>query len=305
MKNMLLTGARGFIARHCMHSLRERNYNIHAITTGDTTLESEEDGVYWHHVDLLDFRSVSKVMKAIKPSHLLHFAWYTEHGKFWNAEENLAWTNATLHLIKEFNNYGGKRILGAGTCAEYDWSYGFCSENITPVNPSSLYGRCKNAVQSIVQEYASLCNMSFAWGRIFFLYGPHENKNRLISYVITSLLQNKTAKCSNGKQIRDFMYVTDVADAFVALLDSDVEGAVNIASGNPVPLRSIIDTIVEKLNGSGLVQYGAKPDKPGDPPLVAADVRRLESEVGWSPKYGIEAGLDQTINWWKNNIKAV
>ena len=302
MKKVLLTGARGFIGGHCISSLRERNYDVHAITSRDVP---DNDEISWHRVDVLDYRSVTETLRAIKPTHLLHFAWYTEHGKFWNAEENLTWTNVSLHLIKEFIKNGGQRFVGAGTCAEYDWNYGFCSEHVTPLNPSSLYGRCKNAVRSIIQEYASLCNVSFSWGRIFFLFGPDENKNRLVSHIITSLLQNRTADCSNGKQIRDFMYVTDVAEAFVALLDSEVKGAVNIASGRPASLRTIIETISTKLNGADKVRYGAIPEKAGDPPLLAADVRRLENEVKWTPSYSIDKGIEETINWWKNKLKVV
>ena len=305
MKKILLTGARGFIGRHCCTALRERNYEIHAATSGNVEDVPEDEGVSWYHLDLLEQNSVTEVFRQIKPTHLLHLAWYTEHGKFWNAEENLVWTNATLQLIKEFKNNGGQRVVGAGTCAEYDWNYGYCSEHVTPLNPSSLYGRCKNAVRSIIDEYTSLYDLSFAWGRIFFLYGQGENRKRLISHVITSLLENRTADCSHGKQIRDFLYVTDVANAFVSLLDSEVEGAVNIASGTPVTLRSIIETISTKLDGSGKIRYGTVPEKPGDPPMLTADIRRLENEVGWKPGYELDQGIEETINWWKNNLEKV
>ena len=168
MKKVLLTGASGFIARNCIQLLQNKNYDIHAVTSGTKGKPPGDKNVTWHQVDLLNELAVSELLRSVKPTHLLHFGWYTEHGKFWSGEENLAWTKSTIQLLKEFKKNGGRRIVGAGTCAEYDWRYGYCSENVTPLNSSSLYGRCKNAIRSIAQEYAALNDLSFAWGRIFF-----------------------------------------------------------------------------------------------------------------------------------------
>ena len=75
---------------------------------------------------------------------------------------------------------------------------------------------------------------------MFFLYGPHEHPDRLVSSVILSLLRGEPAKCSHGRQIRDYMHVQDVANGLVALLDSDVRGAVNVSSGQATTLREIV-----------------------------------------------------------------
>ena len=96
------------------------------------------------------------------------------------------------------------------------------------------------------------------------------------------------------------MHVQDVAVAFAALLDSDVEGAVNIASGNPVALKEIVGTIANLLGRSDLVQLGAIPSSRDEPVLLTADTDRLTSEVGWTPRYDLESGLTQTIEWWKS-----
>ena len=86
-------------------------------------------------------------MKTICPSHLLHFAWYTTPGnRYWSAQENIQWLQAGLTLVQEFSAGGGQRMVGAGTCAEYDWRYGYCSEDITPLKPQSLYGISKHSL---------------------------------------------------------------------------------------------------------------------------------------------------------------
>jgi len=187
----------------------------------------------------------------------------------------------------------------AGTCAEYDWKYGYCSEEATPLAPSTLYGACKNATQHVLKEYSKVTGLSSAWGRIFFLYGPFENPCRLVPSVILNLLSNKEAPCSHGRQIRDFLYVKDVAAAFVALLVSDVRGPVNIASGKPVALKDIILSIADQIDRKDLVRLGALPQKENEPPILLGDIKRLSEELMWHPQYDLDRGIRETIEWSK------
>ena len=118
--------------------------------------------------------------------------------------------------------------------------------------------------------------------------------------MIRSLLQGKVARCSHGNQVRDFLYVEDVADAFVALLNSEVSGPINIASGRPIALRELIYKIAAKFKREDLIQLGAISTPQDEPPLLVADVKRLQDEVGWTPKCDLDTGLEQTIEWWKH-----
>ena len=120
--------------------------------------------------------------------------------------------------------------------------------------------------------------------------------------VITSLLKGQKAFCTHGKQIRDYIHAEDVASAFVCLLESGVEGPVNIASGEPVALRSIVYAIADLIGERELVDLGAIPTPEHEPPLIVADVRKLNKLVGWKPSITLEDGLKSTINWWRDNI---
>ena len=101
--------------------------------------------------------------------------------------------------------------------------------------------------------------------------------------VIGSLLRGHPARCSHGEQLRDLLHVQDAADAFAALLDSDVRGPVNVASGQPVALKDVARRIAEQIGGPAWIELGAVPAPEADPPLLIADVRRLRYKVGWSP----------------------
>jgi len=300
MKKVLITGASGFIGRHCLPILLTRGYEVHAADSRGSA-ENMPD-VCWHQVDLLDSLEIRRLMDEVRPTHLLHFAWFTTPGEYWTARENLDWVRASLDLLQAFEEHGGKRVVMAGTCAEYDWRYGYCSEHITPLAPATLYGTCKHSLQIVLDSFARQTGLGAAWGRIFFLYGPHEHPTRLISSVIISLLKGEPARCSHGNQIRDFLYVQDVADAFVALLETTVSGPVNIASGHPNTIKDVIHRIAEKIGRTDLIQLGVIPVSENEPHLLVADVGRLTSEVGWLPKYNLDRGLDKTIDWWKRSL---
>ncbi len=300
MKRILVTGATGFIGQHCLPLLLAKDYEVHGVSLNSCPTNSLE--VHWHQINLLDSQQVTSLMAQIKPTHLLHFAWFAVPGQYWSSLENFTWVQASLTLLQTFVNYGGERMVMAGTCAEYDWEYGYLSEKNTPLRPNSVYGTCKQSLQMMLSSFSQQVDCSAAWGRIFFLYGPNERPQRLVASVIRSLLKEEVARCSHGNQIRDFLCVQDVADAFIALLESNVRGPVNIASGCPLILKEIIYQIAGKLNREDLIQLGAIPTSLNEPRLLVADVNRLFDEVGWQPQYDLTRGLEITIDWWKKQM---
>ena len=176
-------------------------------------------------------------MADVEPEVLLHLAWYVEPGRFWTAPENVRWVEASLALLRAFAGAGGRRAVVAGTSAEYDWHAvgARCNEQRTPLRPATLYGAAKHALHTVAAPYAEQAGFELAWGRIFFVYGPGEPEGRLVPSVGRALLAGRRVPTTRGDQVRDFMHVEDVAAAFAALADADATGAVNVASGDPVP----------------------------------------------------------------------
>lgn len=303
MKRVLVTGATGFIGRHTLQPLVDKGYEVHAVTS----LRQKKgvisaQPVRYYSADLLNPNEVSRLMSDLKPTHLLHLAWYVEHGKFWSSPENFRWVESSLYLLRAFAANGGRRVVIAGSCTEYDWRDGLCDENSTLIQPTTPYSICKHALHLLLDSYATQVGLSAGWGRIFFLYGPHENPARLVSSVARNLLLEEPAPVSQGDQVRDFLYVTDVANALTALLDCDVTGAVNIASGQPTRLKDLIDIIAYQIGKPELVQWGALAGRPDDAPRVVAQIERLRSTVGWSPSYDLEDGIKVTLDWWKQHL---
>jgi len=300
MKKVILTGASGFIGRHTIPFLLQSGYQVHAVFHNQKPILNNNDDLIWHHCDLLNTNEQKNLFETVKATHLLHFAWNVEHKTYLSSPDNRRWATAGLDMIKNFRENTGNRAILAGTCFEYDLECKKYSEETTPLQASSLYGKCKIHLYEMVKDYAYSKKLSYAWGRIFFLYGPYEQPTRLVPSIILSLLRNQTARCLRGNLIRDFLYVEDVASAFVALLESGISGPVNIASGNPIALKDVVNTIADKLNKRELVELEENSSASNEPSPLVADITRLKCEIGWRPAYDLNQGLEHTIDWWKN-----
>jgi nucleoside-diphosphate-sugar epimerase len=304
LNRVLITGARGFIGRHALRPLAERGYEIVAPTSG--VASNGDPAVRWVACDLLAAGAAERLIAETQPTHLLHLAWYTEHGRFWNGRENLPWLAASVQLVDAFAAAGGRRAVIAGSCTEYDWSAPQpCCESSTPLRPHTLYGTCKKALFEVASAHAALAGISLAWGRIFLLHGPHEGAARFVPSLVRAMLAGRPAPMTHGLQRRDFLHVADVADAFAALLDSAVTGPVNIGSGEPVRLLDVATHIAHRLDGIPLLHAGALPARPDDPDALYPDVARLRDEVGWAPHFSLADGLDDSIAWWRSQDAAV
>jgi nucleoside-diphosphate-sugar epimerase len=304
MSRVLVTGATGFIGRGAPAALAAHGLEVHAVHSRHAP-PPEAVGAVWHRADLLDGPAIDDLVADVAPTHLLHLAWYAEPGAFWRSAENLRWVEASLHLLRAFAAHGGQRAVLAGSCAEYAWTdRTICSEDSTPCRPATLYGASKHALRIIAEPFAQETGLSLAWGRVFFVFGPHERAERLGGSVARSLVLGERARCSHGRQVRDFLYSEDLADAFVALLRSPVEGPVNLASGTPVPVRELVQSLAEAAGRGDLIELGALPSAAGEPSELVADVTRLRSEVGWVPASSLHERAADTIAWWRAELAA-
>jgi nucleoside-diphosphate-sugar epimerase len=297
MSRVMLTGATGLIGRYTLDALLAQGHEVHAVARAPG---AKGGGAIWHEADLLEG---SAVVEEIAPEILVHLAWYAEHGKFWTSPENVRWVEASLALLRAFAAAGGRRAVIAGTCAEYEWSREVYNED-APLHPATLYGAAKHGLHVVSGAFAEQAGISLAWGRVFFLYGPFEAPGRFVPSIVLPLLRGEPAPMTEGTQRRDLMHAADVGAAFAALADGGVTGAVNIASGSDVTLREVAELIAQELDRRQLLQVGASPMRPGEPPALIADVGRLRDEVGWSPALGLRDGLADAIAWWRGRVFA-
>jgi nucleoside-diphosphate-sugar epimerase len=300
MKRVLVTGGGGFVGRAAVGALVRAGYEVHVadlVPAADEALLASRT-VQLHAVDLLDAAATTKLVADVSPTALLHAAWCAKPGVYWTSEDNLRWVAASLGLVHAFHAAGGERLVVVGSSAEYDWRHGFCSEDVTPLAPDTLYGASKDALRRVVSFFARDRNLSWAWARLFFLYGPHEAKSRLVSDVSAQLLAGVPTRCSAGTQVRDFSHVDDVGSALAAILASDHVGPINIGSGEATTVRAVVEHLARAAGRPELARFGDIPTKPSDPPVLLPDVRRLTA-LGFRPTYDLATGLAATLDWWR------
>lgn len=287
---VLLTGATGLIGRQTIAPLTALGFEVLAASRSGTHV----NGATPIAVDLLDADAVQTLFDGRSISHLLHLAWHDHPRDRWSSPANLDWAAASLRLVRAFAAAGGKRVVAAGTCAEYEWGDRVLSET-SPLKQNSLYGAAKATTGMALTSAASVMGLSLAWARIFFCYGPGEPKGRLLGDLIEGISAGETVDCTDGLQERDFLHTADIGRALAATLASTVDGPINIASGQATPVRSLIEAVSCQMGHPDRVKLGARPRPADDPPRVVADVRRLQNEVGFTPRFNIQTGVADVL----------
>jgi nucleoside-diphosphate-sugar epimerase len=279
---VLLTGASGFLGRYVLGQLTQRGIDV--IVVGRSC--PAEHGGDFIQADLLQDDDRSAVVQRARATHLLHLAWYAEHGAYWASPLNLRWLEASVRLIEAFCSAGGQKVVAAGTCAEYDWSYGYCREDTTPLTPASMYGTAKDATRRLAGAVCSAHQVAFAWGRIFLPYGQGEDSRRLIPSLIEVFQRRRPPFGVNATAYRDFLHAEDVARGFIQLLLSDAEGTYNISSGQPTQIAEVVRLIASMVNGDSRIILDLSSERPGEPEMLIGDSRKLTA-LEWQATHTI------------------
>ncbi len=285
---VLLTGATGFIGRYVVQELISQNIDF--VTVGRSAPPSDNEHI---NVDLLALDDFGQIIQKTKSTHLIHLAWYVEYGKYWTSPLNLDWMKATAQLVEAFCQQGGEHITIAGTCAEYDWSYGYCDEELTPANPSTIYGIAKDATRRLSQAICKQYKIPLAWGRIFFPYGKGEPVTRLIPSLFYVFRGEQAPFPVSVDSYRDFLHANDVASGLVVLSKRKVNSIINISSGTPISIKEIIIKIAAIEHADSCKILSLNTSQAVDSDILVGRNEKLR-DCGWCETIRIEEGLKAT-----------
>jgi nucleoside-diphosphate-sugar epimerase len=278
---VLLTGGSGFVGQYLLKHLLA--CDIDTVVVGRALPENCEPANF-KKIDLLDNCNFDDLVADVGATHLLHLAWYAEHTAYWTSPLNLSWMQASVSLVEAFCQAGGKKVVIAGTCAEYDWEYGYCSEELTPLKPNTLYGVAKDATRRLAAAVCSKHQVECAWGRIFLPYGQGEDNRRLLPSLI-AVFQGKRAPFGvNANVYRDFLHIEDVATGFIALLQTNATGVFNVCSGHPVQLEDVVLQIAQLYQADPKIILDLSTERPGEPLFLVGNNQKLKL-LGWQAQY--------------------
>jgi len=265
-----LTGASGFVGKQIFKALSASNFRIVPVVR--TGKESS-------------FQSQSKVDRIVCSSDIfqestdwwaeqcegidvvIHAAWYAEPRKYLQSSKNMDCLVGSLNFARGAVIAGVKRFVGIGTCFEYDLSAGVLSKD-SPLNPLTPYASTKVALYMALSHWLPEKSVEFAWCRLFYLYGEGEDERRLVPYLHKQLVKGEEVELTSGKQIRDFLDVSEAGRVIAEVAAGEQHGPINVCSGEPITVRQLAEQIGDTYGRRDLLKFGSRPDNLVDPPCV-------------------------------------
>src|SRR5919106_1222079 len=292
MSRVLVTGASGFIGGHICRRLRAEEADVHAVSRA----VRDSAGVRWWQADLTDADAAPQLVGRIRPDTIYHLAGYPSGSRSLDAvlpslQHNLV---ATVNVLIAAARSECGMVLLSGSLEEPEPG----TEEPVPTSP---YAAAKHAAGSFGRMFVALERLPVVNLRPFTVYGPGQvDRTKLVPYVVTSLLRGERPKLSSGTRPLDWVYVEDVADAFLmAARRPDLAGqTIDLGSGELVTIRSIVEQIVETMGTMIEPQFGAWPDRPLEIVRVA-DVEQTRARLGWQLRTSLSDGLVATVEWFQ------
>jgi len=276
-KKVFIVGCSGAIGSRLTLLLLENNFIVHGVR-GSKQCTIKDINHFCFQIDLLN-PNLSLNLEEFKPDIMVHAAWITTPEVFWESPINNEWVSASKRIINEFKASGGKYLVVTSTCAEYSWDTQEPLSENSNINPQSNYGKSKLALLRWVRD----CNIPFLWTRIFFQFGLNEPRGRLIPSLIDSLLVGKEFVVKNRHDVRDFIYIKDVANLLNFLIYKQQLGIVNIGTGYATEISSITQIVADLIGRKDLLIYRSQTQIPS---FVVSNSYKLISVVGnysWTP----------------------
>jgi len=249
--------------------------------------------------DLEDVASLREELTAWRPEACVHTAWYAEPGMYLDSTKSLNGLRFSLELLEDLAAIGCAHVVMTGTCFEYDTDARYLSED-TPTHPRTLYAACKLALNLVAAQRAAQLGVGFAWARIFYVYGPFEDRRRLVPARTLSLLRGERFAATTGEQVRDYMHVDDVASGLASLARARCQGVYNVCSAEPTTMASLMHQIGRLVGREDLIDFGARQAGAFEPDFICGENRRLREATGWSPRRSLSDGLASAVEWWQS-----
>ena len=271
MSTILLTGATGFVGRHILNELQQREHKVIAPVRSNWQARIEIDTRLTQVVETKDlfFEDYDWWCKALDGVDIIvHSAWYADPGSYLVSEKNLDCLSTTVLMAKAAAAAGVKRFVGLGTCLEYEMSNDHPLTTDSPLAPTTPYSAAKVAAFFALQQWLKQEGISFLWCRLFHLFGDGEHPNRLVPFLHENLKNGSVVDLTSGRQIRDFIAVENAAKMIVDGTMSTLQGPANICSGKGRSVRALAEEIADLYGRRDLLNFGARADNLVDPAMI-------------------------------------
>lgn len=305
-QRILLTNCTGMIGANLAHQLLSQNHEIYAMFrpgSNRSRIKDIESQIHLIEADLLEPASIRNAVETSKPDVVYHLActvWSQtpQDQESIHIEANMM---GTYHLLDAIRAYPTCRFIYSGSCAAYGAGTQLSESQL--LNPGNVYGASKACVSILVKTFANQFDVNNVELRLFTPYGPWDHPFRIIPYTILNALDGKEIDITSGTQLRDFVYLDDVIDAFLKAKDDTVSGGsvFNIGSGESTSILDVVNKLLEMMDHPVEVNPGAVETRNDEIQIIEADISQAKEILNWEPRTSLQDGLQVCIEWYTQN----
>lgn len=307
-KKVIITGATGFVGANLVRMALKAGAEVDILARRNSKMWRIKDlleDINNHCLDLLNYNETTSIVSSIKPDIIYHLATYGGKPK----QDDLAriiQTNliSTINLVHACKKVNFDLFVNTGSSSEYGIKANPMREYDCP-EPINNYGVSKCAATLYCQAEAKKEKLPIVTLRLFSPYGNYEESARLIPSVIMACLREENPRISSPRFVRDFIYIEDVTDSYLRLIDApDISGQIfNIGSGKSHSIGEVANKIIELTGNRVELLTGREQIWPNEPENWQADISKAKHVLGWKPQYDLDQGLRASIKWIEENIE--
>lgn len=296
---ILITGGTGFIGYHFAKSCIKKNWTVESLSTKNPILSRKLKNVRYLKCDISNFQKLKKTLSK-NYDYVVNFAGYVDHSN--KAKTMKSHYLGAQNLAKIFLDSKIKKFIQIGSSIEYGKKTSPQSEEINNQKVYSFYGKAKLLTTEMFLKLYKQNNFPVSIIRLYLVYGPNQEPNRLVPITILNALKKNKFDCSHGNQLRDFIHVNDVVKSIFKVLNyKKSNGEIfNIGSGKGVKVKEVIKRIC-KIIGSGKPQFGKIKIRKDEISKLYPNISKARKILKWKPKIKLNIGLKKTINYYIND----
>jgi len=305
-RRTLVIGGRGFIGGHVVASLLDYGAFVTTLSLSEPSSSIEREGLEHMTGDIRDPDSLGKCLSGRGFNYVINSGGYIDHSPYFSDGRDLIDQHflGTMNLLDQVKGPDLAGYVQIGSSDEYGTLKAPQNEDSREA-PISPYSVGKVASAHLLQMLRKTEDLPAVIVRLFLVYGPGQDHRRFLPQVIRGCLANQVFETSEGMQLRDFCYIDDVVNAILlAMVSEEAHGRViNVASGEPVSIREVIEKMVSMVGG-GKADFGKIPYRVGENMALYADISLAKEILGWQPAITLDKGLKRTIAWYRQTLKA-
>ncbi len=305
MKNVIVTGANGFVGSAVCKELSNRGIKVTAVVRSrESSLKSIKNlkNVNIIFLDMSEIFKLDEILESRNYDCFYHFAWTGSAGEL-RGDYRIQLNNVeySCNAVQAAKRIGCKRFVFAASIMEYEIGKLMASDKRIGIN--TIYSTSKITAEYMVRAIADTIGIEYVGGIISNIYGPGENSHRLVNTTIKKLLNGEYCRFSDGEQMYDFIYIEDASRAFYELgLNAYPDKSYYIGSLNPRHLKEFLEEIRDVVSPKTKIGLGELEFEGISLTYKEFDLFALEKDTGFRPYVSFMDGIRRTADWIKENM---